>query len=152
MNGYRQTLTLEAAPAAVYAALATKDGLRRWWTEDCDGQTHPGGVLTFRFGASHKEMRVERLVPDREVAWRCVGAHIAFLERKDEWVGTTIVFRLVPEGETRTRVEFEHVGLVPEFECYELCDNGWRYFLASLKGLVETGRGTPHELGAAKAC
>ena len=150
MSHFRQDLLLQASPAAVYAALTTKDGLRGWWSQDCEGQTHPGGVLTFRFGPTHKGMRVERMEANREVRWRCVGAHIAFLEKTDEWVGTQIVFQLTPEGEGRTRLEFEHVGLVPSFECYELCDSGWKYFLASLQGFVETGRGTPHELVAEK--
>ncbi|HEX6850223.1 MAG TPA: SRPBCC domain-containing protein [Candidatus Polarisedimenticolaceae bacterium] len=151
MTHFRQNLLLQATPAAIYAALTTKEGLRGWWSQDCQGQTHPGGVLTFRFGPHHKEMRIEKMEADREVRWRCVGAHIAFLEKKDEWVGTQIVFRLTPEGEGRTRLEFEHVGLVPSFECYEVCDSGWKYFLASLRGFVETGRGTPHELVAEKA-
>ena len=151
MSHFRQTLLLEATPAAVYTALTTKDGLRAWWSQDCDGQTYPGGTLLFRFGPHFKEMRIQRLEPDREVRWRCTAAHIAFLERKDEWVGTEIVFRLSPEGQDRTRLEFEHVGLVPAFECYEVCDRGWRYFLGSLQGFVKTGRGTPHELVSEKA-
>ena len=87
MTHFRQNLLLHASPAAVYAALTTKEGLRGWWSQDCDGQTHPGGVLAFRFGPHRKEMRIERMEADREIRWLCTGAHIAFLEKKDEWSG-----------------------------------------------------------------
>ena len=153
MSHYQQSLVVEANHADVYAALTTPRGLRGWWTQDCDVATEAGGTIHFRFGRNHKDMRIERLEPGREVRWLCTGAHIAAaqIKRKDEWVGTQLVFRLTPEGEGRTRIDFEHVGLVPDLECYDLCRNGWRYYLGSLQQFVETGRGTPHELAAACA-
>ncbi len=153
MSHYQQTLALKASPAAVYAALTTPEGLRGWWTQDCDVPTEVGQTLHFQFGRNHKDMRIERLVPGREMRWRCTGAHIAAAEisRKDEWVGTELVFRLTPDGEGRTRLDFEHIGLVPAFECYDLCSNGWQYFLRSLQQFVETGRGTPYAIELAAA-
>lgn len=153
MSHYRQSLVLEANLIAVYAALTTSEGLRGWWTQDCDVATHEGGTIHFRFGRTHKEMRIERLEPAREVRWLCTGAHIAAakLSHKDEWVGTRLVFRLTPHGKGGTRLDFEHVGLVPAFECYDLCSNGWRYYLGSLQQFVATGRGTPYEVAAAVA-
>jgi uncharacterized protein YndB with AHSA1/START domain len=137
---------LEANPDAVYAALTTPKGLRGWWTQDCDVATEVGGDLHFRFACSHKHMRIERLEPDREVRWLCTGAHIAVgqLTHKDEWVGTQLVFHLSPDGEGRTRLDFEHRGLVPAFECYDLCSDGWGHYLGSLQRFVATGRGTPY--------
>ena len=48
-------------------------------------------------------------------------------------------------------VVFDFDGLildteVPEFECWDICQDGWRHFLGSLKMLLESGRGTPYEL------
>jgi uncharacterized protein YndB with AHSA1/START domain len=153
MNHYQHSLVIDASPAAVYAALTTPEGLRGWWTPDCDVATQMGDTIHFRFGSTHKDMRIEQLQPGREVRWLCTRAHIAAgaLTRKDEWMGTHIVFRLVSEGD-RTRLDFEHVGLVPAFECYDLCRRGWDYFLSSLQRFVETGRGTPFELQSAVAC
>ncbi|MES2900469.1 MAG: SRPBCC domain-containing protein [Pseudomonadota bacterium] len=146
MNHYQHTMTLKASPAAVYAALTTAEGLRAWWTEDCDIATAVGGELAFRFGAHHKEMRIERMVPCNEVQWLCTGAHIEVdsFTRKDEWVGTRIVFHLAQDGDSGTRVRFDHVGLVPAFECYGVCSEGWQHFLSSLEKYVETGHGTPY--------
>ncbi|MFZ6746245.1 SRPBCC family protein [Undibacterium sp. JH2W] len=153
MSHYQQSLVIGADPATVYAALATPEGLRGWWTQDCDVAVALGGSSHFRFGPHHKSMLVERLEPGREVRWLCVEAHIAVdrLVRKDEWLGTHLVFRLTQDGAGRTRLDFEHVGLVPELECYAMCNDGWRYYLASLQQLLETGKGTPFELLAVAA-
>ncbi|HEV7491877.1 MAG TPA: SRPBCC domain-containing protein, partial [Rhodanobacteraceae bacterium] len=114
MNHHQQNLIINATPAAVYAALTTPAGLSGWWTEDCDVPTEVGSTIHFRFGPHYKDMRIEHLEPSREVRWYCTRAHIAVgnLTRSDEWVGTEIVFRLMPDGEGRTRVHFEHIGLV----------------------------------------
>jgi len=151
MKNYQHSLTIAATPAAVYAALTTIDGLRAWWTQDCEGTTEVNGIIHFRFGASHKEMRIERLEPGREVRWQCTRAHIAAdsITRKDEWVGTEPVFLISDAGpghekQGRTRLDFEHIGLVPSFECYGLCYKGWQHFLGSLQQYLETGEGTPY--------
>ena len=153
MSNYQQSLVLKAAPATVYAALTTPAGLRGWWSQDSDIETHVGGSLHFRFGRNHKDMRIERLAPEQEVRWLCTGAHIAAgqLTRRDEWVGTQLVFRLTPQANGGTRLDFEHIGLVPAFECYDLCSDGWRYFMNSLRLFVETGCGTPWQAAAALA-
>ena len=154
MNHYQQSLVIEAAPAAVYAALTTPQGLRGWWTQDCDVATQVGGMLQFRFGPHYKHMRIEQLDPQREVRWLCTVAHIDVdrFTRKDEWVGTQLAFHLSPHGDGHTRLDFEHIGLVPEFECHEICSDGWRHFLRSLQLYAQTGKGTPYEMAAEPTC
>lgn len=150
MNHYQQSFIVKQNPAAVYAALTKPEGLRGWWTQDCDVATEVGDTNRFRFGGTHKEMRIKVLEPGREVRWLCTGAHIDFdkLTHRSEWVGTELAFHLVPDGKGRTRVDFEHLGLVPSFECYDLCSNGWQHYLGSLLQFIETGHGAPHERGA----
>jgi len=145
MNHYQQTLVIDADPSAVYAAIATENGLRAWWTPTCTADAHAGGTAHFEFGRTRKDMSIEELDPNRGVRWFCTRAYLASdaIREKSEWAGTEIVFRLTPTVDGKTRLDFEHVGLVPALECYDLCRNGWNHFLASLRQLVETGRGTP---------
>lgn len=154
MNHYHQSLMIEATPAAVYVALTTPQGLRGWWTQNCDVATQVGGLLQLRFGPHYKHLRIEKLEPQREVRWLCTAAHIDVdhFTRKDEWVGTQIVFHLSPQGDGHTRLDFEHIGLVPEFECHEICADGWRHFLRSLQLYAQTGKGTPYEIAAEPTC
>lgn len=153
MSHYRHTFVAEANPATVYAALTSAEGLSGWWSQDCDVQTHVGGAVQFRFGANHKTMRITQLRPDHGVRWHCTAAYMAaeHLTRRDEWVGTEMVFTLTAEADGRTRVEFEHIGLEPNLECFGLCSKGWNYFMPSLKSFVETGRGTPFPMPQAVA-
>lgn len=46
----------------------------------------------------------------------------------------------------KTKGIFTHVGLVPHFECFEACFDGWKnYINGNLKDLTVTGRGTPNK-------
>jgi len=149
MKHFQQTLTVAASAADVYAALSTIEGVHNWWSQDCDGSSEVGGTIHFRFGTCFNDMRVDRLDPGREVRWHCTGARTvgAAVTDEGEWVGTELVFHLSPAGAGKTRIDFEHIGLVPSLDCYAMCLKGWAHFLNSLQLYVETGEGTPY-LGA----
>ncbi|MES2511913.1 MAG: SRPBCC domain-containing protein [Pseudomonadota bacterium] len=154
MNHFQRQLVLNASPAAVYKTLTTEQGLRDWWTHSCEADTAVGGHITFRFGRIYKVMRIASLVPGREVRWHCVEAHLEIpgVTNKTEWVGTDIVFKLTPVEGGKTRLDFEHIGLTPAFQCYVQCEGGWNLFLGSLQKLVETGTGTPYIAEVAEVC
>ncbi|HEY7256603.1 MAG TPA: SRPBCC domain-containing protein [Solirubrobacterales bacterium] len=144
-DDHRIEITIDAPPSAVYDAIATGDGVRAWWTEDARVAEEVGGVSRMTFGREHwTEMRVDRLVPGEEVGWACVDQYQASFEEPDEWVGTTISFRLEPEdGGERTRLHFVHSGLEP-LDCAEICRRGWDHYIrGSLRSLLESGAGTP---------
>ena len=145
MSHYQRQLILSAPPATVYQALATQQGLRSWWTQTCDASDAAGGFASFRFDQSFKVMQIEALVPEREVRWRCVDAYIdaQTLQHKDEWAGTHMVFTLSPHEGGKTRLNFEHHGLTPSLQCFDICNKGWNQFLDSLQSLIDTGKGAP---------
>lgn len=153
MSHFQHSLVIDANPAAVYAALTTTPGMQAWWTADCEVSDEVGGPIRLHFGNTRKAMRIEQLTPQRTVRWRCVAAHIdaAQLQRRDEWVGTELLFELSPQGAGQTRLDFSHFGLLPSLECYAMCRRGWHDFLSSLQSSLETGKGTPFALPAAIA-
>lgn len=152
VSSFRQNLTLRATPDAVFAALTTPRGLAGWWSDDCDVPTGPqnavGATVRVRFDCAKKDFRIERLEPGRALEWRCTAAYIDLptLERRSEWVGTRLRFELAPAPGGSTELRFEHEGLEPTLECFELCRAGWQQFLGSLQRFVETGRGEPYRL------
>lgn len=95
-------------------------------------------------------MRIEHLKTGAEVRWTCIEQHHhapGELTRTDEWAGTSVVFQILEQSPSSTLLRFERMGLVPELECYDICNDGWRHFLrTSLKGYVETGQGSPFVL------
>ena len=53
-------------------------------------------------------------------------------------------FEIAPR-EGKTEICFTHVGLVPEYECFDICSNSWGFYLyTSLRALIRTGRGLPN--------
>jgi hypothetical protein len=67
-----------------------------------------------------------------------------FTEDETEWKGTAIVFEISRNGE-KTELRFAHPGLVPEYECFEVCSNAWgSYIHGSLRSLITTGKGKPN--------
>jgi hypothetical protein len=80
-------------------------------------------------------MEVTRLDPEGHVSWNCI-------EGADEWVGTKLSFVLTHK-EDETVVLFTHADWRDPSEFMAHCSARWAYFLLSLKGLVETGKGTP---------
>lgn len=142
MAGERIEIELGAPPERVYEAIATADGVRSWWADGTFAE-EVGGVGRLKFGDGEwTELRVDRLDPDREVVWTCTGQDISNFDPTDEWVGTTIHFRLTPlyDG-AGTHLEFTHEGLAG-LGCEELCAKGWDHYIrTSLRGLVEAGQG-----------
>jgi uncharacterized protein YndB with AHSA1/START domain len=141
MTPMRIEVDLKAPPATVYEAIATAAGVTSWWTEGTFAE-EVGGVGRLTFGAGWTELRVDKLVPDREVEWSVVGQSIEHFDPTDEWVGTRISFLLEPlEDGEGTHLTFTHHGLAG-LDCEELCTRGWDHYIrVSLRGLVETGQG-----------
>jgi len=120
-----------------YKALATRDGLAAWWTNDTRGESEVDGVLEFRF-APHGgfDMKVLELTPGKHVLWKVVDG-------PKEWIGTKIRWDLREDGD-HTIVMFKHEGWKEPVEFMHHCSTKWATFLMSLKSLVENGKGAPH--------
>lgn len=151
-KNYQCQVEIASPVAAVYDAITSGAGLKNWWTATCEVGAGEGAHSTFRFGKTYNVMRTEKLSPNREVVWKCLEQNheAAELNRKDEWAGTTVKFRLESRSPSSTVVHFEHEGLTPQLECYQICERGWGHFLkTSLKKYVETGLGEPFSDGTA---
>ncbi len=128
---------VHAAPAAVFRALSTADGLRGWWTTQASLTPGVGGVIRFTFhGDFHPEMRQDVLERNRRIQWRCVGGH-------PNWQDNVFTFALEErEGETFLRFVQEYAQELSD-DVYGVYNFNWGYYLNSLKQLCETGTGAP---------
>ena len=124
-----------SSPDETYKALATREGLAAWWTNDTQGESKVGGVLQFRFKAGGFDMKVLELQPGKRVLWQVV-------EGPEEWIGTKVAFDL-KQDDGYTTVLFKHQGWKEPVEFMHHCSTKWAVFLLSLKSLVETGKGAP---------
>ena len=160
MADIRHRVGITAPREQVYQALATTEGLSRWWTQDTAGDLAVGGKLEFYFGQAEPGaiMEVTELDPGQRVAWRCV-------QGPDEWVGTAVTFDLSgdapaealprpatsgpatpggagPGGETV--LLFTHADWREPVEFMHHCSTKWAYFLLGLKAGLEGGPATPY--------
>jgi Activator of Hsp90 ATPase homolog 1-like protein len=137
------TFAVDKAPDQVFAAI---NDVRGWWSGDIDGVTDkPGAEWTYRYKNMHRsKQRIVELVPGKKVEWLVVDSYLSFVKDKTEWNDTRIVFDIAAKGNT-TEVKFTHVGLAPEIECYEACNDAWgSYIRGSLRDLITTGKGEPN--------
>lgn len=136
------TLSVDQTPEEVYAAVTN---VRGWWSQGLVGRSAKvGDEFTYRHEDLHRSThRVIEAVPGERVVWRTLDADLAIGDNRTEWIGTENRFEIARKGK-KTELRFTHVGLVPEFECFEACSRGWTYFVAdSLRRLITTGKGKP---------
>ena len=139
-TNFRASFEVEQTPDEVFRAITD---VRGWWTGDVTGGTdNVGDEFTYRYADVHNSrQQVTDLVPGHRVAWRVLDADLAFAGDPHEWVGTEIVFDIVPAGQ-RTELRFAHRGLMPELDCFDNCSATWNFFIGtSLKRRITTGEG-----------
>ncbi|HWM41759.1 MAG TPA: SRPBCC domain-containing protein [Burkholderiales bacterium] len=132
---------IKSSPDEVYKAVATREGLAAWWTNNTQGDSKVGGLLKFRFSAGGSEiggfdMKILELQPAKRVLWQVVGG-------PQEWIGTKISFDLKQAGD-HAIVLFKHQGWKEPVEFMHHCSTKWAIYLMSLKSLVETRKGSPN--------
>ena len=121
---------------------------RGWWSEEIDGSTNQlGGEFTYHYKDAHRcRIKIAELVPGKKVVWRVLDNYFDFTEDKSEWKDTEISFEIARKGD-KTEVRFAHLGLVPEYECFDVCSNAWgSYINGSLRSLITTGKGKPNPI------
>jgi activator of Hsp90 ATPase-like protein len=144
MKGYTTTFLVEQTPKEVFDAV---NNVRGWWSGNIEGSTdRVGEEWTYRYKDLHRsKQRTTELVPGRKVVWHVLDAYLSFVKDKTEWNGTDIVFE-ISKKDDKTQLRFTHVGLVPDFECYDDCSNAWGgYINGSLKDLITKRKGKPNK-------
>ncbi len=142
-SSFTAAFAVDQTPDEVFQAI---NDVRGWWSEDIEGDTgKAGGEFTYRYWDVHRcRIKVAELVPGERVAWRVLDNYFDFTRDKSEWKGTEIHFEITTR-DGKTEIRFTHVGLVPGYECFDVCSNAWDFYLStSLRALIRTGRGLPN--------
>ncbi|ARS39222.1 ATPase [Sphingobacteriaceae bacterium GW460-11-11-14-LB5] len=140
---FTATILVDQSPNEVFNAITNIKG---WWSEAIEGDTHiinAESVYHYR-DIHYCKMKLVELVPDQKVVWLILDNYFKFTADKSEWIGTKLVFDITKKGE-QTLLTFTHEGLVPQYECYEICREAWtNYIKESLYKLITTGKGQPN--------
>jgi hypothetical protein len=140
---FTTTLVVEQAPNEVFNAI---NNVRGWWSEEIEGSTDkPGAEFLYHYEDVHRcKMKITEFIPNKKVVWLVLENYFKFTKDKSEWTGTNIIFEIT-EQDNKTQLRFTHQGLVPEYECYDICKGAWtNYIQNSLRNLIITGEGQPN--------
>ena len=138
------TISVDRTPEQAFHAIRN---VRGWWSENIEGSTNKlGDEFTYRYRDIHScTMKLIEVVPGKKLAWLVLDNFFDFTKDKSEWKNTKIVFEVSEKGD-KTEIRFTHQGLVPEYECFDVCSNAWgAYINGSLRSLIETGKGRPNQ-------
>src|SRR5687768_17497156 len=121
---FTTTILVDQPPQEVFEAI---QDFRAWWSEDIDGQTdNLYEVFSYRHKDIHLcKLRLIEKIQDTRLVYRVLDNQFSiFSKDKTEWINTKLVFDISREG-GKTKITFTHIGLVPEYECYEACNAAW---------------------------
>jgi hypothetical protein len=143
MNGQDFNCSITAKVTANEAIKAISE-VNQWWAKNFEGASEKlNDVFTVRFGTTHVTFRVSELTPGAKVVWDVIDSYLPWLENKTEWTETKILFEVFSTGGTTT-INFTHLGLNPQAECYKQCEAGWtEHVTGSLHKLLTEGVGEP---------
>ena len=118
-QNFQSAFTVRQSPDVAFEAITNP---QMWWTGDIEGSTQQvGDEFSYRYGDVHySKQKITELVPGRKVVWQVVDSRLSGPEDPGEWTGTEITFE-INEEDGQTEVRFSHLGLVPEFECFDVC-------------------------------
>jgi len=142
-QSYSTTFTVDQTPEEAFKAITN---VRGWWSEEIEGDTEKvGDEFTYIYKDEHRcRMRLTELVPGKKAVWHVLDNYFSFVGDKTEWIGNELIFD-ISEKNGETEIYFTQLGLVPEYECFDVCSNAWGFYVkTSLRSLITTGKGRPN--------
>jgi hypothetical protein len=140
---YTTTFLVDQTPKEAFNAIVN---LRGWWSESIEGSTDKlNGEFTYHYKNDHIcKLKLVEFIPGKKVVWLVVDNYFSFTKDRSEWKGTKLSFEIAKKG-NKTEIRFTHIGLVPDYECYNTCSDGWHHYInGSLLELITTGKGEPN--------
>ena len=118
---------IELAKSADFVFDCIKE-VSRWWNrEDFAGNS---SKLNDEFvichpGRHYSKQKLIEVLPNEKIVWLVTDSKLDWLKKDmHEWTNTKMIFEITTKGD-QTVLLFTHEGLVPEKECYEMCERGW---------------------------
>ena len=145
-SNFTTSLLVDQTPEEVFNAI---DNVRGWWSQEIEGDTDKlNAEFIYHYKDVHiSKMKITEFVPGKRITWLVMENYFNFTNDKNEWKGNKIIFEINQKG-NKTELQFTQEGLVPAYECYDVCHDAWtNYIQKSLRSLITTGKGQPNPKG-----
>ena len=143
---FTTTILVDNTSDEVFNAI---NNVRGWWSEEIEGSTDKlNSEFDYHYEDVHScKIKIIELVPNKKIVWSVLDNYFKFTKDKSEWKGTKIIFD-IGKKDNKTEMRFTHEGLVPAYECYEICRDAWTgYIQKSLRNMITSGIGQPNATG-----
>jgi hypothetical protein len=137
---FTTSILVNQSPSEVFSAI---NKVRGWWQGEIKGSTDQlNEEFIYQMGDVHfSKQKIVEFIPNEKIVWLVTESKINFVEDKNEWLNTTILFEISKEKD-KTKITFTHKGLVPTIECYDGCSGAWGQLIEkSLASFITTGKG-----------
>ena len=140
---FHRTITVNASAEETMKKISQ---INLWWVKDFSGKAEKlNDKFHVPMGKTFVDFQLIELVPNKKVVWNVTDSYINWLRDKKEWNGTEVVFE-ISEKENATQLDFTHIGLLPDIECYSVCEEGWNgHITISLVKFINEGKGMPKQ-------
>lgn len=143
-KNFTTILVVEQTPEEVFNAVKN---VRGWWSgyysEEIKGNSEKiNDEFSFYAGPGvhYSKQKLIEVIPGKRIVWLITESELSFLEKKDEWTGTKVIFDITAK-ENKTQLTFTHDGLNPDIECYNACAPAWSQYLQNkLLPLITTSK------------
>jgi hypothetical protein len=138
---YNASITVNATAQEAFNAI---NNVRGWWSKSFEGHAEKlNDIFTVRFGDVYITAEILEFIPGKKTVWHVMDCNKPWLKNTKEWNDTKMSWE-ISEKNKKTEIRFNHLGLVPEIECFDACSNAWsEYIQGSLFKLLTDGKGKP---------
>ena len=146
ISDFTIAIVVNETPSVAFNAI---NNVKGWWSEEIEGSTDKlNDIFNYHYEDVHRcKMEIIELVPNKKVVWLVLENYFKFTKEENEWTGNRIIFEIT-EQDGKTKIQMTQVGLVPEYECFDICKGAWTtYIHNSLRSLITTGKGMPNGKG-----
>ena len=140
VTNYAVAISVTKSPQDVFNSIKE---VSAWWSKDFKGSSKQ---LNDEFIIHHPERHYSKqklieFIPGKKIVWLVTESTLHWLTNdKHEWTNTKMVFEITANDD-KTVLHFTHEGLVPEKECYAMCEKGWSMVIKdSLFNFITTGK------------
>ena len=136
MESIRHLFHVNSTAQIVFEAIVNKDHLKKWYTNDIEGESKLNSRLTFKFGDVGYSVELLEIIDNKFLKWVCVDADEVF----KEVIGHETTFDL-EQVNGKTRIRFSQSGFSEKNDLYAGINYSWGKYLESLRQYLQTGIG-----------